>query len=72
MFQMTKKKHKLYIEPRDSGFAVLREGAQRASFIEPTQAKAEKRALKMDPTAGLDVSRVKYTKRGKPGQFRGK
>jgi hypothetical protein len=65
-----KKSHKIFIEPRENGFAAIRQGADRASFIEPTQRAAEKRALKMDPQAGLDVSRVKYTSKGKPDQFR--
>lgn len=64
------KPHKIFIERRENGYAAIRQGAKRASFIEPTQGAAERRALKMDPEAGLDVSRVKYTSRGKPDQWR--
>jgi hypothetical protein len=67
-----KQQHKFFIEPRPNGFAILRPGAQRASAIEPTQAAAERRALAIDPEAGLDVSRVRHTKRGHPNQFRKK
>jgi hypothetical protein len=64
--------HKFFIEPRPNGFAVLRPGAKRASAIEPTQKAAERRALEIDPRAGLDVSRVRHTTRGRPDQFRKK
>jgi|HubBroStandDraft_4_1064222.scaffolds.fasta_scaffold199468_2 hypothetical protein len=70
---MAKKiQHKFFIEPRPSGFAVLRPGAKRASAIEPTQKAAEKRALEIDPEAGLDVSRVRRTGKGGPDQWRRK
>ena len=68
----TKKPHKVFIEPRENGFAVLRPGAKRASAIEPTQKAAEKRAREIDPDAGLDVSRVKRTNKGGPDQWRKK
>jgi hypothetical protein len=67
-----RKQHKFFIEPRDNGFAVLRPGAKRASAIESTQKAAERRALEIDPNAGLDVSRVKRTKQGGPDQWRRK
>jgi hypothetical protein len=64
------KPKKLFIEPRETGFAVLRPNAQRASFIEPTQKAAERRAKRMDPEAGIEVSRVRRTRKGVRGQWR--
>lgn len=67
---MAKKPHKFFIERRDDGYAVLRPGAKRASAIEPTQRAAERRALEIDPRAGIDLSRVRTTSKGKPDRWR--
>jgi hypothetical protein len=64
------KPNKIFIEPRDNGFAAIRQGNEKASFIEPTQRAAEIRARKMDPDAGIDVSRVRHTSKGGPDQWR--
>jgi hypothetical protein len=61
----------MYIEKRGSKqFAVLKEGAQRASAILPTQAKAIQRAKQLSPNHKPHVARVEYTSKGKPDQFR--
>lgn len=42
----------LFIEPRSQGdYAVRRPNSKRASAVEPTQAKAEKRARQLEPDA---------------------
>lgn len=62
---------KLFIEPRPEGdYAVRRPGSKRASAIEPTQAKAEKRARQLESDAVILPARVKHTSRGKPDQWR--
>jgi len=65
-----KQPHKLFIEARDNGFVIMRPGAERASFVLPTQRQAEQKATKMDPNAGIDVSRVRKTSQGRPDQWR--
>jgi pyridoxine/pyridoxamine 5'-phosphate oxidase len=65
------KKHELYIERRPQGdFAVRRGGAERASEIASTQAKAIKKAEKLDPKAAILAERVKRTNVGKPDKWR--
>lgn len=62
---------KLFIEPRPEGdYAVRRPNSKRASAIEPTQAKAEKRARQLEPDAVILPARVKHTSKGKPDQWR--
>lgn len=62
------KKGDVYIEKRqqEKDFVVRRKGAERASAVAPTQAQAIKVAQKMFPGVKPDVSRVKYTNKGKP------
>ncbi|HEY2474247.1 MAG TPA: HigA family addiction module antitoxin [Candidatus Cybelea sp.] len=69
--------YSLSIEKREQGdYAVRRPNAKRASAVEPTQAKAEKRAREIEPTAVILTERVKRTERvkqtakGKPYQWR--
>jgi hypothetical protein len=65
------KNKQFYIEQRpDGNYAASRGGAQRASAIEPTQAKAIERAQEIDPIAAIHVERVRNTSRGEPDQWR--
>jgi hypothetical protein len=63
-------KDKLYVEQRPEGdFAVRRPNSQRASAVEPTQAKAIERAKALgDPKPHIE--RVRETKAGKPDKWR--
>jgi hypothetical protein len=61
----------MYVERRPEGdFAVRRAGAERASAVAPTQAKAIQRAREISPGVAPDVERVRHTNRGKPDQWR--
>src|SRR5271163_5182316 len=60
-----------YVERRPEGdFAVRKPGSERASAVEPTQAKAIERAREISPGVAPDVERVRHTNRGKPDQWR--
>jgi Uncharacterized protein conserved in bacteria (DUF2188) len=60
-----------YVEKRGPGqYAVLKEGAERASAILPTQAAAVKRAKELSPNHKPHIARVEHTTKGKPDQFR--
>lgn len=60
-----------YIEKRGAGqYAVLKEGADRASAIVSTQAAAIKRAKELSPNHKPHIARVEHTTKGKPDQFR--
>jgi uncharacterized protein YdaT len=60
-----------YIEKRGPGqYAVLKQGAERASAILPTQSAAIKRAKELSPNHKPHVARVEHTSQGKPDQFR--
>jgi hypothetical protein len=62
---------RLYIERRDEGdYAIRKEGSARASAIAPTQEEAIEMAREMNPGIAPDVERVRYTKSGKPDQWR--
>lgn len=64
-------KKNVYVERRPEGdFAVRKPGAERASAVEPTQAKAIQRAREISPGVAPDVERVRHTNRGKPDQWR--
>ena len=64
-------KGNVFVEQRpQKDFAVRREGSERASAIEPTQAKAIARAREMFPGVSPDVERVRHTSQGKPDQWR--
>lgn len=60
----------IYVEKHDDGYQVRRPGAQRASAVEPTQAKAIERAREIEPGVRPDVERVRHTSKGKPDQWR--
>ena len=61
----------MYVERRPEGdIAVRRAGAERASAVAPTQAKAIQRAREISPGVAPDVERVRHTNRGKPDQWR--
>lgn len=62
----------LFVEKRqkEGDFAVREKGAQRASKIAPTQAKAIAKAEKMKPQDAIVIERVKNTNKGRPGEWR--
>ena len=60
----------IYVEKHDDGYQVRRPGAQRASAVEPTQAKAIERARELEPGVRPDVERVRHSSKGKPDQWR--
>ena len=62
---------RLYVEQRPAGdYAVRRANAERASAVEPTQAKAIERAKELEPRAAIHVERVRHTGEGKPDKWR--
>ena len=64
-------KKQLFVEQREQGdFAVRRAKSKRASAVEPTQAKAIERAKEISPESTPLVERVRFTKVGKPDQWR--
>jgi uncharacterized protein YdaT len=65
------KEKQTYIEKRGPHeYAVLKEGAKRASEILPTQAQAVQRAKELSPNHKPHISRVEHTRKGHPDQFR--
>ena len=65
------KPDELYVERRPEGdYAVRRPNAERASAVEPTQAKAIERARELNPGVEPHVERVRYTSHGKPDKWR--
>ena len=61
----------LFIERRPQGdFAVRRANSERASAVEPTQAKAIAEARRLKPNATVLVERVRHTNVGKPDKWR--
>jgi hypothetical protein len=65
------KKDQLFVEKRPQGdFAVRRGGSDRASAVEPTQAKAIERAREINPKAEPLVERVRHTSVGNPDKWR--
>jgi len=66
---MTNKK--IYVERRPEGdYAVRREGAERASAVEPTQQKAIERAKELNPGTSPHVERVRNTSGGSRDKWR--
>ena len=62
---------KLFIERRpDGNYAVERPGAEKASAVLPTQAKAITRAEEIDPNAQILVERVRNTSVGGRDRWR--
>ena len=68
---MPKDKNELFVERREQGdYAVRREGAERASAVENTQAEAIERAREIQPGAAVLVERVRNTSRGHRDKWR--
>jgi len=64
-------KNNLYVERRERGdYAVRKPGAERASAVESTQAKAIERARELNPNAAVHVERVRNTPEGSPNKWR--
>ena len=64
-------KNNLYVERRPQGdYAVRKPGSERASAVEPTQAKAIDRARELNPDAAVHVERVRTTGEGSPDKWR--
>ncbi|WP_159730862.1 DUF2188 domain-containing protein [Methylosinus sp. Ce-a6] len=64
-------KNQLFVERRPEGdYAVRKPNSQRASAVEPTQAKAIQRAKELNPKATPLVERVRETKNGSPDKWR--
>jgi hypothetical protein len=64
-------KERLYVERRPQGdYAVRKPNAERASAVEPTQAKAVERARELNPGTSPVVERVRNTDRGHPDKWR--
>lgn len=62
---------KIYVERRPEGdYAVRRPGSERASAVEPTQAKAIERAQQINPGIPPHVERVRNTSAGHPDKWR--
>jgi hypothetical protein len=62
---------RLYVEQRSEGdYAVRRANSERASAIEPTQAKAIERAREIEPSAHVHVERVRNTSVGRRDHWR--
>lgn len=59
-----------YIEPRKEGFAVMAEGAERASALTQTQDQAKAKAKQLSPNKEPHIARVENTSKGKPDKFR--
>lgn len=64
-------KDQLFVERRMEGdYAVRRPGAERASAVEPTQAKAIERARQIEPSRQPLVERVRNTSVGHRDKWR--
>jgi hypothetical protein len=62
---------RIYVERRPEGdYAVRKPNSERASAVEPTQAKAIERAKQIDPGAKPHVERVRNTTAGHPDKWR--
>ena len=60
-------KREIYVERRPEGdYAVRRPGSERASAIEPTQAKAIERARELAPNAAVHVERLRNSREHNP------
>jgi hypothetical protein len=62
---------RLYVERRPEGdYAVRKAGSERASAVEPTQAKAIERARELNPGVAPHVERVRDTSVGGRDKWR--
>ena len=59
-----------YIEPREQGYAVVAENADKASALTRTQAQAIAKAKQLNPDKKPHIARVENTTKGKPDRFR--
>jgi len=59
-----------YIEPREHGYAVVAENAEKASALTRTQAQAIAKAKQLNPDKKPHIARVEDTTKGKPDKFR--
>ena len=59
-----------YIEPREYGYAVVAENAEKASALPRTQAQAIAKAKQLNPNKKPHIARVEDTTKGKPDKFR--
>lgn len=63
--------NKFFIEQRPEGdYAARRPNSERASLVAPTQAEAIQKAKEMDPSAIIEVERVRNTEVGGRDQWR--
>ena len=62
---------KIYnVEPRDEGYAVIADGAERASKLTDTQAEGIAEAKRLNPNAKPNVARVRQVAGGGPDKYR--
>ncbi|MGD0462086.1 MAG: DUF2188 domain-containing protein [Tepidisphaeraceae bacterium] len=62
---------RIFVEQRPEGdYAVRRQGSDRASAVEPTQAQAIERARELAPGVRPDVERVRDTEAGGRDKWR--
>lgn len=59
-----------FVEPREEGYAVMAEDAERASALTRTQAQAIAKAKQLNPNKTPHIARVEETTKGKPDKFR--
>lgn len=59
-----------FVEPREEGYAVMAEDAERASALTRTQAQAIAKAKQLNPNKKPHIARVEDTTKGKPDKFR--
>ena len=59
-----------FAEPREQGYAVMAEDAERASALTRTQAQAIAKAKQLNPNKKPHIARVEETTKGKPDKFR--
>ena len=63
--------NKIYnVEPRDEGYAVIADGADKASALTRTKAEGIAEARRLNPNAKPNVARVEQTHGGGPGRYR--
>ncbi len=64
-------KNVFYVEKRpEGGFAARKPGAERASYVKPTQAGTIAKIKQSVPGATIHVERVRYTEGGSPDKWR--
>jgi hypothetical protein len=62
---------RVYVERRPQGdYAIRRANSERASDVQPTQAKAIERARELSPGTSPHVERVRNTTVGSPDKWR--